>query len=517
MIPPKHSCLRLLLLLCVTLLAMGCASVEPLSDRDRRPHEPPAAAGELAAQMPLSGPSGFRILYGGPEAYQWRVASARAAHERLNIQYYIWQDDVAGRLLIAELLQVADTGVRISLLLDDMDVRGSDRALAILDQHPHIEVRVFNPFRSRWGILRTGVELVLRGSDLNHRMHNKAWIADGHLAIIGGRNIGDEYFSAGSAFNFSDIDLVIVGPLAHGADISFTDYWNSPLAIPISQLRRVRDDVNWLSSHRDAMDEWFTSYLDHPLMSMVYGQPPFVSREMLLCPSSYQWTDQAILAVDDPAKALNQEDLEPGVLEALAERFAMVEEELLLISPYFIPGAEGTRMLADMAARGIRVAVLTNSLATNDVAIAHSGYARRRQALLEAGVELYELRPSAHAAAENHNSFGLGSSRASLHTKALVVDRREVFLGSFNLDPRSAHINTELGAFVRDEQLAESLTEFFHHSVHPLFAYQLYLDERGSVRWIDHEGQIHTREPKAGFWRRFLAGFARLLPIESQL
>ncbi|WP_290631883.1 phospholipase D family protein [Aquisalimonas sp.] len=506
------------------LLLAACAPIRQEPETPRMSPEPAADSASLGAWLDSvpearEGATGFRLLAFGGEAYEWRLSAARAAEERLHVQYYIWQDDAAGRALIAELLAAADRGVDVSMLLDDMDVRGDDRSLAILDSHPNVSVRVFNPFRSRWGVLRAGVEFVFRGSHLNHRMHNKAWIADGQLAIIGGRNIGDEYFDAGETYNFSDLDVAMAGRLALEADHAFVCYWNSPAAIPVQQIRRVEKEAAVLEAHRTLLDDWMDTHReDHPLLGLAQGERGERLRA-LQDEDGYTWTSDAELVVDDAAKGLGEDTLEPGVIEVLLARYAGLERELVLISPYFVPGAEGTALLVDLVDRGVDVGVLTNSLAATDVAFAHSGYARRRQALLEGGVTLHELRPSAWSSVQSEygSGLGLGSSRASLHSKAQLLDGEEVFIGSFNLDPRSANINTEMGVFVADPTLVRELRQLYDASVEPALAYRVTLDDGGRVQWLDGDGTRYTRDPKAGFWRRFGAGAARLLPIESQL
>ncbi len=500
----------------------ACTPMQPASDRVDRTPQAPAVQGELATWLDTlpaveEGQTGFRLLDTGAEAFQWRVQSARKAQERIHIQYYIWRDDVAGRTLLGELLDAADRGVAVSLLLDDMDLRGSDDLLAAVNQHPNIEVRVFNPFRTRRGAVRAGVEFVFRGSDLNRRMHNKAWVVDGHLAIIGGRNIGDEYFEVSPYYNFTDLDLVMVGPLATEVDHSFVEYWNSRAAIDLRRMRRVEQDPEKLARHREKLDAWLAEHQEHPLLTLepLNGVP---LAEPIDDAGAYTWTDQAKLVVDDVGKAKGYEHIRDGVAEAVARRLDAVEHELLMISPYFVPRRDGTAQLIAMRERGVRVSVLTNSLAANDVAFTHSGYSRRRPALLEAGVELHELRPTAlppRAAADRE--MGIGSSHASLHTKALIIDREEGFVGSFNLDPRSRYTNTELGVFLREPEIVQELLELYEHSTRPELAYQVRLDDEGWPIWTDDEGTLYRTDPKAGIWRRFLSGITRLAPVEPLL
>lgn len=514
------------LLLVLILLAACSPSPVPFEHKTLAPAPKPALIGPLtwwqddqfrdqsaAADTPATG---FRMLYDGTEAFEARVTSARLARQHLNIKYYIWKDDKAGQRLIYELINAADRGVQVSVLLDDMDVRGSDRALALLDQHENIQVRVFNPFISRWGMLRFGIEFVFRGSDLNHRMHNKAWIVDGHFAIVGGRNVGDEYFDGHPRFNFSDLDMAMLGPLAGNADRAFVDYWNSPAAVPIGEIKRLDKDLKYLDQKHQGLREWLAEQEGHPLFNAVPEDPeaamPWLNRD------HYRWTTEAQLVTDDPGKATNDPDLAPGVLEALIQHGRAARERVLIVSPYFVPGEEGTRHLINLARQGIDVQILTNSLAATDVVFAHSGYAKRRQALLEGGVELYELKPRAfRAVAEGEIGLGLGASRASLHTKAILFDQDVLFVGSFNLDPRSANINTEMGVITRDQELADQFLELFKRTTRPAFTYHMGLDEAGRVIWTDGNGDIHHRDPEAGFWRHTLSAFAGLLPIESQL
>lgn len=462
--------------------------------------------------------SGFRLIDDGAEAFEARIISARLAHQHLNIKYYIWRNDKSGQRLIYELINAAERGVKVSVLLDDMDVRGSDEALALLDQHENIEVRVFNPFISRSGLLRFGIEFIFRGSALNHRMHNKAWIADGHFAIVGGRNVGDEYFDGHTDFNFTDLDMAIFGPLAHQADQDFADYWNSPASVPIHAIKRLDEDRATLKREHKNLRSWLASQQEHPLFQAIPEDEELALS--WLSADSYEWTSNAELVTDDPAKATGVTDPEPGVLEALARYSSTAQERIWLVSSYFVPGEEGTRYLTDLASQGLDVRVLTNSLAATDVVFAHSGYARRRHPLLLGGVTLYELKPRAIGEPDGdsrHQGLGLGSSRASLHTKAILFDDHTLFVGSFNLDPRSANINTEMGVITQDPVLARQFAELFEESTQPAFTYHVTIDEKQRIIWTDGLGDVYFRDPNVSLWRRFLSGLAGLLPIESQL
>lgn len=510
--------MRYTILLLLGLVLSGC-STTPRTEPSLADTQPPANTGAfhdwlVKQSTHPQAQTGFRLLSEGEEAYRWRVKTARLAQERLKVQYYIWQDDNAGRAIMAELIAAAERGVKVSILLDDMDVRGSDSDLALLDSHPNISVRVFNPFRSRWSALRLGVEFVFRGSKLNHRMHNKAWVADGYFAIIGGRNIGNEYFNAGDLYNFSDLDIAMVGPVALKVDHAFTRYWNSQKALPVSELYRVNKRQK--KERKLVFHEFIKAYQGWSPQNDLPATSQPIKVHLPLAHQHYAWTDQAELVVDDPAKAERKADLEPGVTESLTARFENLDQQVKIISPYFVPGREGTKQLVHLQKRGVEVNILTNSLATNDVAFAHSGYARRRQKLLEGGVSLYELRPTAWSH-KSGSGIGLGSSRASLHTKALLLDNDEIFIGSFNLDPRSANINTELGVYVSHPLLFARLNKLYKEATTPEAAFHLRLDDNKRLLWHGNSNETWHSEPKASFWQRFLAGFARLLPIESQL
>lgn len=500
----------------------GCAPLQPAPERPVLALEPAAQEGPLAEWLGsfdpahTQGRTGFRLLDEGSEAFRWRVKSVRLARERIRIQSYIWREDTAGRALLAELLGAADRGVRVSLLLDDMDARGRDALLGAIDRHPNINVRIFNPFRTRSGLLRASAEFVLRGSDLNHRMHNKAWVVDGHIAITGGRNVGDEYFEANPDYNFADLDLVMVGPLVAEVEHSFVAFWNSPGAIELERLVREPVAPKRLAMEQGRLRAWLAEHHAHPLMQMepLNGQPV---PQSVVDPAAYVWTPRATFVVDDEAKARGRA-VGSRVADALGRRLRAVEDELLIVSPYFVPRRDGTAQLAGLSEAGVRIQVLTNSLAANDVAFTHSGYARRRHALLAAGVELFELRPTGPPRwARIERDRTMPAAQASLHTKLLVFDREEAFVGSFNLDPRSANTNSESGVFLRDPVLVERLAALHQRGVQPRFAYRVQLMPDGWLVWTDDAGNRYWRDPKAGFWRRFLSVMTRLVPVEPLL
>lgn len=472
-----------------------------------------------ASRLAYPGQSGVRLVSEGTEAFALRALSARAATRSLDLQYYIWHSDATGRFLASEALAAADRGVRVRLLLDDIDARRRDAVLIALDQHPYIEIRLFNPFRTRSGVLRTLGEVFSRGSRLNHRMHNKVWIADGRLALVGGRNIGDEYFSASDGVNFVDLDVLLAGDAVTATANSFDAYWNSWSSVPVARLRRAWRKRMSLLTLRGLLAEAVREQANEGYARELRRSPEIGS----LIQGDYvlRWGEQVEVVVDDPRKAIKRAaDLGPGVVDSLMLAFGATQRQLLLISPYFVPGVGGAARLRGLVDAGKQVAVLTNSLAATDVAAVHSGYVRYRDELLSGGVRIYELKPAKEELEHERVRLRFGSSRASLHTKAAIVDGERVFVGSFNLDPRSATLNCEMGVWVQSQVLAQQLGELFASGASTQQSFVLDLDERGRTRWTESvQGQTvqYYRDPYASWGRRAAVWLLKFLPIESQL
>jgi putative cardiolipin synthase len=498
------------------LLASACTQLPERPDLPPASAIPAAQGSQLDARIaPVEarnpGASGFRLLSDGPEAFAVRARSAKLAGRSLDVQTYIWHNDLTGLALAAALLAAADRGVQVRLLLDDMDARAKNYGLAALDAHPNIEVRLFNPLASRSGAMSMGVEFLGGFGRLNHRMHNKSWIADNRIAVVGGRNLGDEYFGASDEVNFVDLDFAMVGPVVRDVSASFDRYWNSPAVYPIAvlspdgvseaSLARLRDKLapavekSYASRYAELLKQ------DDAVERLLAGDWPMT------------WATGYRFVSDDPLKATREEGLDRSdVLVALREALAMTRQETSIISPYFVPGETATASLAARAQSGIRVRILTNSLAANDVAAVHGGYSRYRKQLLEGGIELFELKPQ--QGAEVEQSF-FGSSGASLHTKALTIDGETLFVGSFNLDPRSAQLNTEQGVLATNPELARQLETIFERQVAGDRAWQVSLVD-GKLQWSDGSAEYDS-EPMASAGRRFQAWLARVFPIESQL
>lgn len=517
--------MRLGIIIIVALAGFSLASVIALYSYGRFAER---ARGEPSFALPVSdtgtllddlvvpllaaraGQSGLTLLDENLDAFAIRSLTAWHAGRSLDLQYYIWKNDLTGRLLDNEIIKAADRGVRVRLLLDDINVHGQDETYLTLDAHPNIEVRLFNPSRNRDGTFFRGIEMVLRAVNITRRMHNKSWIVDGRLAVVGGRNIGDAYFDADPTANFRDLDLLVLGAGVQQAEAVFDDYWNSKAVIPIRALGKLREAA--LPALRSQLaglstDEEARPYLERLAESTTVDELIFGGRPM-------HWTADARIVADPPEKAKGKGQ-ESWLMNLIRPTLTGADSTLEIISPYFIPGDVGTSEMTGMAQRGVSVAVLTNSLAATDVTAVHGAYALYRETLVEGGVRLFELKPYD----ERSRVSLFGSSSASLHTKAFIVDGKAGFIGSLNFDPRSVSLNTEMGVFFADEDLARQVREIFTDMTSPQKSYRI-LVENGEIVWRDQAAgaeRILRGEPEASFWRRLAAMIIGFLPIESQL
>lgn len=466
---------------------------------------------ELAPMLAAHpGETGVLMLADGLDAFAARAIAARKAGRSLDLQYYIWHDDLTGRLLGREAYRAAERGVRVRMLLDDMNAEGLDPQLMALDAHPNIELRLYNPFRNREGIGRL-VELVQRVFSINHRMHNKAWIADGRVAVVGGRNIGEEYFSADPKVNFRDLDLLLFGPAVGQASTIFDAYWNSEAAVPFEALHRMSPSE--LEAMITTADTDATAASARPYLERVeQSQTVQAYHAGGLSP---HWIKDVQIVADPPLK-WRDDDRSGWLVGRLTAMLDTTRNKALLISPYFVPGDAGSAGLEQLVRRGALVSIATNSLAANDVPAVHSGYAGYRERLLRAGVHLYETKARGHI----HSAGAFGSSGASLHTKAFVVDDARGFVGSFNLDPRSVDLNTEMGVLFKDEALAIDLRNEYLRLTGPALSYWVFLEGDGRLRWLDRSAAppaVLEQEPDTGWMQRSLVRVIGWLPIESQL
>jgi putative cardiolipin synthase len=518
--------------LCAVLLLSLCACQAPqrgfersLSSAWDRPQETSIGLQVKKRAPPDPELSGIYILPTGREAFAARFLLARHAERTIDAQTYILHRDVTGRLFLGALLAAADRGVRVRLLVDDLSAREVESDLAALDAHPSLEVRLFNPFsRSVWPGLTRLFDTLMHPVRLNHRAHNKSFTVDGAITIVGGRNIGDEYFDASPHVNFADLDLVAMGPAAAGVGADFDAYWASPLAVPMAAWPSLRRTTADLDEERRALDEHARTHRDSPYAESVRASD--LVQHILAGDVPLVWA-RAKSVADKPEKATASREQLPGLLlgRDVIPIARGVQRELVLVSPYFVPGKNGVAWIRTLRERDARVRILTNALAATDVPLVHSGYERYRRELLELGVELFELQPTA-AERRGDDRHGLfGSSGASLHAKTFVFDRKTLFVGSLNFDPRSVELNTEQGLLVESAELAESLLALFEQATQPSNSYRVALEpaEGGSdarMQWLGEEqgrSVRFTSDPHAGFGKRFAVFFGRILPIEGQL
>jgi putative cardiolipin synthase len=456
------------------------------------------------------GLSGLHSLPDGREALAARLALADAAQSSLDVQYFIWNKDMSGRVMIERLFRAADRGVRVRLLLDDLGTMPSDATLLTIDSHSNIEVRMFNPVALRSPRL---LGMVADFGRINKRMHNKTFTADGQASIIGGRNIGDEYFEARSEMNFADLDVVVIGPVVKEVSDQFDLYWNNKASVPIAALARQTTTPEQFAEQRaDLNAHHETAKASEYAQSLRDSE---IARQIRTHSVSYDWGKAKIIE-DHPDKvATSAGKTETHLAPQLREVVAKTKHELFLVSPYFVPGKEGVELLASVRKRGVRVVVITNSLASTDGVPVHSKYQHYRKPLIEAGIELYEIKPTAGAQLKRRFREPAGSSTGGLHAKTFTFDRRIGFIGSYNLDPRSSKLNTEMGVLFDCPALAKRLPEQTERNLDEN-AYRMKIEGNRLV-WVTHEDGKEVRfysEPHTGLTKRIKAQVIGWLPIE---
>jgi len=462
---------------------------------------------EWTAEHP--GKSGFYPLGGGLDALGIRLAMIERAERTIDAQYFLMKPDSAGVLFVIKLLEAADRGVRVRFLLDDIFTTVKDDGLLLLNEHPNIEVRLFNP------VGRGGVYMMNYLGDFklaNRRMHNKSFTVDNQMSVIGGRNIADEYFELLDDSEFMDFDMFAAGPVAAEIAHTFDRFWNHKLAVPMEAFEKDKEKpdlavarANFDEDVIEAINSIHGKALESPLMLDV------VEDRVKLFPADSR------VVTDDPDKLLNKVSADQKVLvTALASQIDEAESEVIVITPYFIPGKNGVEFWRSIVAKGVRVVIVTNSLASNNHVPVHGGYARYRHDMIDAGVELYEARVDGSKTPEG--SAGQSYDTTTLHTKLLLIDRRFTFVGSLNLDPRSIDINTEFGVLVDNTELTGGIAGRAFEKL-PSAAYRVTENEKGKLRWttvIDGKNVVETKEPQASTWLRFKAFIMRIAP-EGQL
>ncbi|MEE4382604.1 MAG: phospholipase D family protein [Pseudomonadales bacterium] len=513
----------------LVLLLAGCAATGPsLPAKDLEPAPQctaPTVLGNLAARSLDAAPeaNGILLLDTGREALRARVALVEAAECSIDAQYYIWNSDTTGRYLAVRLLAAADRGVRVRLLLDDINVGDRDAVLAALASHPNVELQIYNPFAERSG-LQKAFGFLAEFERLNRRMHVKSFTVDGAVTILGGRNVGDEYFDSAEGMNHRDRDVLAVGAVVPQTAAMFQLFWDWPLARPIEELAGGTElpDTGALIA---------TAAEQVSVLERIHGPLPREAdaalRELTGAIRSMVHA-QARLIHDPPPDpgALGDTDVpQPGSV-ALREVARDVQGDLLVESAYLVLDDTTLANVVQLRARGVRVRALTNSLASNDVTMNHAAYARRRRAMLASGIELRELRPDAESCPGLiRNEAACGPEHVfSLHAKTFVLDRRTVYVGSLNMNLRSRFLNAESGLVIDSPALAERIAGDIELNMTDANSWRPILDGRGRVRWpeVEAEGRSEsasrwTHEPRVGFWRRVRSGFIALFPLEKYL
>jgi putative cardiolipin synthase len=506
------------------LLAGGCASLPEnahrqasyaLADTDDTSFGKKTAA---RIETEGGGQDGFMLLESGLDAFVARALLAHYAERSIDVQYYLYHRDLVGRLLMHKLIQAANRGVRVRLLIDDMDLGGRDNSLLALDNHPNIEMRVFNPFDRKIGRMS---QFVTGFGSVTRRMHNKSFTVDNQVTIVGGRNIGNEYFDADPTLEFSDLDVMAIGNVVKDVSHSFDLYWNSELAYPVTTLIESSLSQEEIDQLYQKLQAYIDEHRDNPYLTALRGSD--LANAIRNKNVVYYW-GAAEVVYDLPEKISSDRDAsELHLMTQLEPYFNAVQKELIIYSPYFVPGKEGVEFFKSLTDRGVRVRILTNSLASNDVGVVHAGYSKYRKGLLRAGVELYEKNQKL-TRSQRKEKKGVGSSsKASLHAKSFVLDREKVFIGSLNLDPRSFYENSEIGVVISSDEAAADMAEEFESVLETgVFRLELVTDEEENEYIIWHgfengEPVMFEYDPYTSIWRRMGVGFMRIMPIESQL
>lgn len=458
----------------------------------------------IAARQAPRDLTGVMPLQNGEDAFAARLVLTDAAVSSIDAQYYIWRGDLTGYLMLDAIQRAADRGVRVRLLLDDNGTGGIDTALAALDAHPNIEVRLYNPFNLR---PFKHLSYLFDFFRLNRRMHNKSFTVDGVATIMGGRNVGDEYFGAGKNAIFVDFDVLAMGAVVGEVSADFDKYWKAPSVHLARSIVGRGNGANPISTN-------LASYAGDPQLAAYrdLGHQSDIATALAKGDLGLEWTN-VVLISDDPVKgegAVPRQDL---LAVQLMRAVGVIDHRFDGISPYLVPGSAGVKAFAKLTARGVKVRMLTNSLEATDVLAVHAGYAKRRMKMLRAGVELFELYAQPGMKIPKGKIGPFGSSGSSLHAKTFAVDGARIFIGSFNFDPRSATLNTEMGLLIDSKKMATGLHTAFDKRLAGL-AWQVQTRGRKPV-WIDPEtGAVTRTEPGTGIFRRMAIALIGSLPVE---
>ncbi|TDT77966.1 putative cardiolipin synthase [Litoreibacter halocynthiae] len=479
------------------------------TDRNETSALGPAESGPLTEALTQSsarhkGLTGIAPLQNGLDAFAARILLANAAVSSIDVQYYIWRGDMTGHLLLKALYRAAERGVRVRLLLDDNGIEGLDDILVALDAHPNIEFRLYNPFTlRRFKRLSYAFDFFR----LNHRMHNKAFTVDGRASILGGRNVGDEYFGTGTTPLQVDLDVLAVGDIVPQISADYDRYWNSKPVHPATQILGEPSAGVSIAAALAAFDnepeyEKYRALLE---TSDIVGS--LARGELAL-----EWTN-AVLVSDDPVLGFGDVPHSDLFVTRLLEAVGPIKSRFDGVTPYFVPGAQGVRAFIALEDNGISVRMLTNSLEATDALPVHAGYAKRREDLLSGGIDLFELRARAASSSSNDILGPLGSSGSNLHAKTFAVDGTRIFVGSFNFDPRSATLNTEMGLLIESTTMAEALHDAFDEGLSGL-AWRVELRDRRLIWASSSDGTETSREPGSTLIKRLALTVIGWLPVE---
>lgn len=510
---------KVAILLAALVMLTGCASVDFDYEKTESfafPDTQDTYLGAHFADVVAGQPPGFAGFYPLPDginALAARLLLIDRAEVSIDVQYYLIETDLVGNSFIDALLRAADRGVRVRLLLDDIMTSNYDAGMQALDAHPNFEMRVFNPFNR--GAAGRSLGALGHFSRINRRMHNKSVTVDNQLTIIGGRNMADHYFGAAEDKKYGDLDVAGIGPIVDEVSTMFDEYWNHHSSLPVQAVARPLDDPQAeLARVRQALQQAQEDFADS-VYEKVLQERYF---EYLHTDDSiFEWSPYEFV-YDSPDKSEKAKAGEaPSITTGLVDALQAARDEVIIVSPYFVPRKTGVEAFSELQARGVDVTIITNSLAANNQFTVHAGYAPARKPLLENGIKLYEVRPDADVSGSEFMAFS--GATATLHTKAFLVDRKSVFIGSFNFDPRSININTEMGVIIHDEKLATGFTQAVLASL-PNETYKVFLNDKGKVRWHgyrDGSDEVFDNEPETSWWDRFKVGIVRILPIRGQL
>ena len=496
---------------CIWLVAAISAACAPLEPLELPPeYTPPPARATLWDELGRAAPQDWHVLLNeGPYALDWRLRAIDSATESINFQTFLWHFDTVGALVLDHLLRAADRGVRVRILIDDTFLVHEDELLLALAGHPNIEYRVFNPFKRRSGGIATRQLLnIAEFGRLDHRMHNKSMVVDNQVAIVGGRNIANEYFGLDEAANFRDLELLLGGTVVQGISDAFDEYWNNHWSFPIETI-----------SHQKASDEQLAE------AKRIADGSPHIHEEESADRRTAKWlevvqgadTGEALLFTDNPPEKnpKNRNEAPVQVANELIELFDNARSEIVIVTAYLIPTPDLEGAVERAVARGVRVRILTNSIRSNNHLVAHSAYRNHIDTLLEHGAELHEVRIDA-ADRDRYMLTPIGRKTLALHAKAQIIDHDKVFIGSANLDPRSLRMNTEMGFLIQSAEFNRTVRAAVEDDFSGANAWRLELQDNGQVIWVSDDKTLES-QPAGSFMQRIEDWFFSSLPIEAEL